>query len=180
MMSDLDSIAVRKQEFSAITRQRHLDATVRVTRLIGILFVTIGCLGALLILSESRRSTVSALTILSSLVITPGVLYIIAGVFLKKRRYWAWMTTVIMTLLLLLVVLIFSTLVLIAIVRTHFPEESSMPAVGFACMAIALTSILISLRKCLPAVLESEQQAQHGFAVIPVANLAPPSDQQSP
>ncbi len=178
-MSDFDTIAVRKQEISAITRQRHLAATVRVTRLIGILFVAIGGLGVLLILSDSRRP-VFALTLLSTLVITPGVLYVIAGVFLKKRRYWAWMTTVIMTLLLLLTALTFSAAVVIEMMHSRHPDDASMPATGLACMVFSLTSILISLRKCLPAVLESEQQAQHGFAVIPVAHLAPPTDQQSP
>lgn len=84
-----------------------------------------------------------------------------------------------MTLLLLLVVLTFSTAVVIAMVRSHFPDEALMPVTGFACMAIALTSILLSLRKCLPAILETEQHAQHGFAVIPVARIAPAARRMS-
>lgn len=175
-MTHFDPIEVRRAQFDGLARQRHLDKTVRETRLIGILFAAIGGIAILAAMQDSRRTPTPFLAGMSVMLVAPGVLYVLAGVFLKRRRYWAWMTTVVMTVLLLLAVIILSVGLIAAMIRSNNADAGWMPGIAFACWTIALGSILFSLRQCLPAILETEQQAQQGFSVIPVARLAPPAD----
>lgn len=168
------------EKFHAISRERHLEGAVRLTRLFGILFLLVGALLVFLESLNSFRPRLYALAMISALVVIPGILFLFTSIFLKKRRYWAWIIATAMTVLILIVVVLLSVTAMFVLSRGADVDVLWIPATALSCLAIALSFILFSLRRCRPAILEGDQLAQHGFAVIPVARVAPNADAKLP
>ncbi len=146
-----------------VSRMQSLREAAQATRFIGLMFALMGVVTAIVISATDGKMLVVAAV--SIFLITPGVLYFLSGYFLLKRHYWAWLATTIMTYALFAPM---SVTTIVGLITSPLPA-----LLGGACWGWALALILKSLWKCLPAVREAETTAQHGFAVIPVAQIAP-------
>jgi hypothetical protein len=162
---------------------RRLKAIVSSARLLGLAFLGFGLLAMLPAIDRLRFDPLPML--IASSLTSSGALYVVFAVFLRKRRYWAWVATLVMTILLLGAVALFTVFVVSNIAgeftRWGDPQWSEMllmllgPGLWLGCWMAALILILRYLGQSLPAVREEEAVAQKGFAVIPVADLAPPA-----
>jgi hypothetical protein len=156
------------------SRTRHLKSIVGSAQLLGGAFVAVG-LFMMLIAFGGRRADPLMLVLAMSLA-SSGAAYIVFATFLRRRRYWAWVATLVMTILLLAAV---SFLALWIVARALFESDPrilaiiTIPVIGFGSWIAALALILYYLRESLPAVREQEAVVQKGFAVIPVAQVAP-------
>jgi hypothetical protein len=176
-MAGIDPLEIRKAQFQAALEARHLASAVQSTRFIGVLFAAIGIvtLLAMWFPALQGRLPLYAIALVSTFLVAPGVLYVVAEVFLKARRYWAWLATAIITGVLLLAVggvCLYSVVAMLAFGQA----DLGGPIVAFACWASALGVILFSLRQCLPAVRAAEQVVQKGFSIVPLAHSAAPAD----
>jgi hypothetical protein len=153
---------VNRARASHAEQVRHLESAVGATRLIGILFALLG--GGLLVLMVADHEPTLRLVFVAGFVVAPGVLYVVAGFFLKGRKYWAWLATLVVSVVALIGVAMLGLVVVVSFVRRERAEASIV--VAFGCWVAALVGILWSLYKCLPAVREAEQVAQSGFGVV--------------
>ena len=159
---------------------RKLRAIVRSACLLGACFLGIGLLSMGVAMPRFRRDPITMF--IASSLMASGVLYIVFGVFLRRRRFWAWVAMLVMTIVLLAGVSVFMIFVVSNVVREFERGEPEWhmvvllllgPGLWLGCWMAALILILRYLGQSLPAVREQEAVAQKGFAVIPVAALAP-------
>ena len=162
-------------------RARDLKSIVGSAQLLGGCFL---CFGLLLLFPATRRRrwVDPTLLFIASSLMSSGVLYVVFASFLKRRRYWAWVATLVMTILLLAVVTSFAGWVAYSVARDVGREPAPGrvfllamlgPGVWLGTWIAALVLILRYLRRSLPAVREEESVVQKGFAVVPLAQLAP-------
>jgi hypothetical protein len=158
---------------------RKLRAIVRSACLLGACFLFIGVLVMGVAIPRFRRDPITLLV--ASSLTSSGVLYIVFGVFLRRRRFWAWVAMLVMTIVLLAGVTVFAILVVSNVVREFGRREPELymvvlmllgPGLWLGCWMAALILILRYLGQSLPAVREQEAVAQKGFAVIPVGGVA--------
>lgn len=145
-----------------------LKAAVNGIVALGIVFTLIGGLIlAAALAADTRRSRLVAMLV-GSFLVAPGILYIVGAIFLRARRYWAWVTTLVLTIIALIAVAALSVWLVISMGRRVDGQPSALLA--FGCWGMALIFVLRYLRDALPGVRETEANAQHGFAVVaPVA-----------
>src|SRR6185503_8444825 len=90
---------------------RKLKAIVSSARLLGLCFLGFGLLVMMTTVGRIRRDPIFA--IIGSSLTSSGVLYIVFGVFLRRRRYWAWVAMLVMTILMLIGVGLFTVFVIL-------------------------------------------------------------------
>jgi len=154
-------------------RSPHLTEAVEFARFMGVIFMGAGvvvCLMPRMVMPRVDTQLVMAGA--AALLITPGVLYVVAGVFLGRRHYWAWMTVTITTYILvgsvcgLLGWRLYSALADTGSVAGGPGEMIGMSMLGTGCGLTGLVVILHHLRKAGPEVREAEQVAREGFEVL--------------
>jgi hypothetical protein len=161
----------RRRVYRARPSARELDLTVDETQTIGGIFVVVGAGLLVAIVAQAKhldRAALLGIGAVSTLLIAPGVLYVLAGVFLRRRRYWAWVATRVMTIVLLWVVGLGGVAAVVLTTINQPLIYGLGPVVGFGCWGAALGIILSSLRRNVRLVREAEHVAQKGFHVLPV------------
>jgi cytochrome bd-type quinol oxidase subunit 2 len=143
-------------------------------QLLGMVFTAVGTLIVALIMKATGRGLRGGLAVVAALLVGPGIFYVVAGVFLKRRRYWAWKSAQVMTIALLSLLVVAIIALIVALITN--PEKGSVlgAVIGFGCWAGALVIIRFLLIDCLPAVMDKENAMRKGFFVLPAQ--PPPSD----
>lgn len=142
------------------------------TSFVGTLFILTGLAAAWVVGSTSRGSSRAyAVAGISTFLIAPGLLYVVAGIFLKRRRHWAWVATTAMTWLLFAAATAVCAITGGSVLYSANAPLAQLigPAVALACWAGALGVILSCLRKCLPAVRRTGHLERPAFTVLPTA-----------
>jgi hypothetical protein len=169
-------------------RQRdraRLKEVVESVRTLGFCFtvVGVGCvLWAFMETDGLGPRRIATLSIAFTLLVAPGVLYVLAGNFLRNRRYRAWVATYALTIVLLVCHAFLCGVIGWQTFRRPVWRLNELvgPVLFFAAWGGALLVILGSLRECMPMVREAEEAAVQGFHVLPVARHAPDGNNAAP
>ena len=140
-----------------------LKAAVDAIRFIGVVLAGTGVLGMLVLYLE--RTGPISLALISTFVVTPGILYVVCASFLFRKKQWAYrgartMTWVLMILAMLLIVVSPFEL------PFDFPQKFSAALAGL-CWCAALGMVLRSLSISETLIRQEEMIARRGFGVEP-------------
>jgi len=158
--------------------RRPLHLAIRSTRLLAIIFLFLGgCLCAA-VLANGRRSSIISLPAMAMLLFYfgPGVAYLIFTIYLKRRQFWAVLSSLILASIQLLFALVVAiTLLIVSMIKSaHNVNFVIAPLLLLGIVILALAQLIYHLALSFEAIKHVPVEEQRGFEPLMVQPIAPP------
>jgi hypothetical protein len=162
--------------------RRPLHLAIRSTRMLGILFLSIGSYVFYSIVLRARMRGTGRFgggVAFLGFYIGPGVAYLLFSIFLKRRQFWAVVAALVLASIQLLFTLAGMVAIVIAILGRQNLAAAVLPMFIYGMFILALAELIHHLAMSFEAIKHMHPEEQRGFEPLMMQALNPPPPRDS-